>query len=183
MKKPSRMIRRGERVSIRKVCVDDAEIALSMRSNPHINQFLTPQKGLTLRKQRKYFRMLLHSRNDVIFAIIENETQELIGLMGIHRIDKVNGVASTGAMLRCEYHGQGYGPEAKELVLSYAFRTLRLRKIVSSVYPHNTRSRKYLHKNGYREEGCCKAHIKKGDTYLDQIILALFRDDWEARQV
>jgi RimJ/RimL family protein N-acetyltransferase len=77
-----------------------------------------------------------------------------------------------------EYWGKGYGTEAKMLLLHYAFDTLNLRKICSSVISFNERSHKYSLKCGYKEEGRRKAQLFRDGKYWDEIQLAVFRKDW-----
>ena len=62
--------------------------------------------------------------------------------------------------------------------LNYAFNTLNLRKICSSVLAFNKRSLKYNLHCGYKIEGRKRKQIFKNGKYWDEIILGLFKKDW-----
>ncbi len=76
------------------------------------------------------------------------------------------------------HQGQGYGTEAKMLLLDYAFNTLNLRKVCSTVLAFNGRSQRYNEKCGYVVEGVQKAQVFRDGSYHDLILMAVFRDDW-----
>ncbi len=118
-------------------------------------------------------------RNDIQLAI---ETLDgcHIGNIGFHEISWRDGTATTGTIIgEKQYWGQGYGTDAKMLLLHYAFHTLNLRKICSLVYASNGRSLRYNQKCGYQKEGVRREQYFINGAYCDQILLAVFRDDWE----
>lgn len=115
--------------------------------------------------------------HEVVFAIMADGKH--IGMIGIHQINRKDGTAITGTMIgNKEYWGKGYGTEAKMLLLDFAFNTMNLRKICSSVIAFNERSYKYSLKCGYIEEGRRKLQNFRHGKYWDEIFLAVFRDDW-----
>ena len=65
------------------------------------------------------------------------------------------------------------------LLLGFAFWELNLRKVYSYVIEYNSRSTRYSQKCGYREEARLPKHYYKKGKYWDQIILAVYRDEWE----
>jgi len=103
-----------------------------------------------------------------------------IGVIALSRINYIDGTATTGTIIGPkEFWGQGYGTEAKMLLLRYAFLTLNLRKISSQVIAYNTRSVAYARKCGYVEDGGpMKAHVFKNGAYHDMVQLAVFREAW-----
>ncbi|MBP9760373.1 MAG: GNAT family N-acetyltransferase, partial [Candidatus Pacebacteria bacterium] len=96
-----------------------------------------------------------------------------------HHISWINRTATSGAFIGDVAHqGQGYGTEAKMLLLDYAFNTLNLRKVCSTVLAFNGRSQRYNEKCGYVVEGVQKAQVFRDGSYHDLILMAVFRDDW-----
>lgn len=92
--------------------------------------------------------------NNLWFEVCLRENGESIGAVGLLDIDYVNRVAETGSHFYSVGHrGQGYGSEAKHLLLEYAFDTLGLHMVNSFVYFPNTRSAAALRKQGYMEAG------------------------------
>lgn len=104
----------------------------------------------------------------------------MIGIMGLHRIDWISRIATTGAIIGPSTHrGQGLGTDAKIALLEYAFNTLGLRKIMSSVLDGNERSARYSQRCGYKIEARLKEQRFKNGRYVDEIILSVFKEDFE----
>ena len=92
--------------------------------------------------------------NWVRFAITLRETDELIGANGLEDLDLLKRTAWTETEIwRPEHRSQGYGTEAKHLLLEYAFERLGLQVVGSWVSEFNTRSAAALRKQGYRDAG------------------------------
>ncbi len=90
----------------------------------------------------------------VRFAVCLRENDEFIGSMGLDDLEYVDRNAETESEIhRQEYRGNGYGSEAKHLLLEYAFEHLKLHSLQSYVIFPNTRSAAALRKQGYRDAG------------------------------
>lgn len=103
----------------------------------------------------------------VRFAIALRETHELIGANGLEDLDLLRGIAWTETEIwRPEHRSQGYGTEAKQLLLDYAFDRLGLHVVGSVVSEYNARSAAALRKQGYRDAGyfAWSAFAKAGFT-------------------
>ena len=88
------------------------------------------------------------------FAIVLGETGETIGSNGLMDIDLLEGSAETETELwKAEHRSQGYGTEAKHLLLDYAFDHLGLHMIYSWISGFNSRSIAAIRKQGYRDAG------------------------------
>ncbi len=119
-------------------------------------------------------------KSDEVHLAIETGDGVLIGTMGLHDVSWKDRVATTGALIgEKAYWGQGYGTDAKMTLLDYAFNTLNLRKICSSVLEFNERSLRYNLHCGYRVEGRRKQQHFHNGRYWDEILLGLFQEDWQ----
>ena len=147
-------------------------------NDPEVNVNLNVFRPTTMSDQEEWRHNLLNKKQTDIVLVIEVDGTP-IGNMGIHDINMQNGTATTGAIIgEKEYWGKGYGSDAKMILLDYAFNTLNLRKIYSTVIAFNERSLKYSLKCGYKEEGRRKLHHYKKGQYWDDIQLAVFKEDW-----
>lgn len=115
------------------------------------------------------------------FAVCLCADDRLIGNMGVEEIDYVHRTAETGSRIGVsEYRGQGYGTEAKHLLLEYCFDRLHLHALRSAVFAANTRFVAALMKQGYRPAGRLQwADIKDG-VYRDPLMFDVTRDEWLA---
>ncbi len=178
-KKPNRIVfRMGKRIYIRPILVEDLPIITIWINDPEINQFLKTLWPMAPEDEKKWFDSLRErSGKDVVFGIVLEDTDELIGVMGVHKISFFNGVAETGSFIgRKDLWSKGYGTEAKMLVLDYAFTTLGLRKINSSVYDFNPRSARCLEKCGYRREGVRVANKWRNGRHVDEYEYGVFKE-------
>ena len=171
---------RGKRIILRPLFKRDIPQLLQWINDTEITQYLMAYLPITEDQEEKWLEGLpARLDTDIIFAITTLDGK-LIGNMGLHGINWKDRTASTGALIGDkDYWGKVYGTEAKMLILNYAFNTLNLRKINSSVLAFNERSHAYLKKCGYTEEGRRKNQFFARGEYVDEILMAVFKHDWE----
>lgn len=172
---------RGKKVILRPV---DPELDLPFMykwiNDSRVNQYLNAESPVSIGAEREYLESIGKDPKDCIYAIETIKKRKFIGMMGLHNIKPVDQRAITGAVIgdRC-FWGKGYGADAKMLLLYHGFMKLNLRKINSSVLAFNRRSQMYLQKTGYQIEGVLKRQIYYRGEFIDKILLALFREDFE----
>ncbi len=153
---PANAVMIGKRVYLRPEEPDDAEnIVASMRQETEsffeIGRHLDSSVGL-----RKWIEN--GQKPDwptwIGFAVCLRETGERIGWVGLIGVNYEQRTAETGSRFdEIDYRGGGYGSEAKQLLLEYAFDRIGLHMVESWVLFPNTRSAAALRKQGYREAG------------------------------
>lgn len=134
---------------------------------------------MTEKREKQWIESLYgKDNNDVHFAIVTKEGRH-VGNIGIHGINWRDRVGTTGTVIgEKEFRGKGIGTEAKMLILNYAFNMLGLRKICSRAFSFNSASQRFSEKCGYRHEGLLRKHAFKNGEYVDEVLLAVFREDW-----
>ena len=169
---------RGQKVILRPLDKErDLDPLQRWINDPEVNQFLLAHRPITPTGEAKWLDGL-EERDDVVLGI-ETLDGSFIGTMGLHQFSWKDRIATTGALIgEKRYWGQGYGTDAKMTLLDYAFNTLNLRKICSSVLAFNERSLQYNLHCGYRIEGRRKDQFFRNGQYWDEIILGLFKEDW-----
>lgn len=115
-------------------------------------------------------------------AIVDKDTDELIGMIALNDLDIESERAEVGYWVARDRWGQGIASEALQLVLEAAFERLGLTRIYAFVLEGNTASIKMLERFGFNEEGRLRWHTKRGGTWMDKIWYGLLREEWEARQ-
>jgi len=119
--------------------------------------------------------------DNVLFMVCLRENDTVLGHVELDDIDYVNRNAETGSWLaRADYRGGGYGSEAKQLLLAYAFDRLRLHMVHSWVLFHNTRSAAALRKQGYREAGRANWLFAHDGKLGNMVLFDLLADEWRA---
>ena len=123
---------------------------------------------------------------DEVFAILlhddtgKERRYRYVGHTGLHRIHFPDAWASTGSVIGDPKGREGgTGTEAKLLLQKHAFKVLGVRKLVSNVKGWNAPSLGHLIKCGYKIVGRYSKHIFHEGTFVDEILLECFREDWE----
>lgn len=114
------------------------------------------------------------------FAVCLTADDTYIGHVGVYDLDWANRTGETGSFLAPGYRNQGYGPEAKHLLLEYCFDWLHLHVLRSEVVGTNTRSTAALGKQGYRLAGLTCWTDVKNFAYVNRLVFSVMRDDWLA---
>jgi len=168
------------KVYLRPLEKSDAGRCCRWINDPEIRQFLTGQSLFSFSQEEKWIESVNDWRKeDINLAMITKDKNLHIGNVGISDIDWINRRGTTGALIgEKDYWGKGYGTEAKLLLLKHVFDTLGLEKICSTVLSTNPRSKAYLEKTGYKEEGCLRRHCLVDGKKVDIFVMALFREDF-----
>lgn len=180
---PKGAIMLGERVYLRPLEEDDAlTISEWTRQEPDA----VWSQGRSLYSPPEFIEWTKKLQKDDIqtwprFAVCLRETGELIGSMGIVGIDYIHGMGMTESELNNPaYREQGYGSEAKQLLLAYAFDTLGMHSVQSYVLEENLRSAAALRKQGYTEAGRLFWKFLSNGSFQNQIVFDILADDWRA---
>ncbi|MDO8623984.1 MAG: GNAT family protein [bacterium] len=173
----------GKHLYLRPPQLSDVPYFVRWFNNPEITRFLNQRYPMSEMEEKKWLENLSNRNGDIILVIVlKGKTpakDRPIGNIGIHRIERENGVATTGAAIgEKDCWEKGYGTEAKMILLNYAFDTLNLRKIYSKVFAYNGRSRRYSEKCGYVLEATLPKHHFRNGAYVDELILAVYAETW-----
>lgn len=103
----------------------------------------------------------------------------LIGLVVLAGIQWMHQAASLGIGIGDPtYWGRGYGTDALQLILGYAFRELNLYRVGSTTISYNIRSMKAHEKVGFRKEGVQRSLIHREGQRFDLIEYGILHPEW-----
>ena len=125
-----------------------------------------------------YINRFNNSEN-YIFAIVIKEINNHIGNITLQNINWVHKFATEGIMIgHKKYWKDGYGTEARSLLLEFAFNDLKLNRIVSSAFVDNLAGIKSNTKLGYKKEGIFRNHMILEGQYSDVIQQGILKEDF-----
>lgn len=81
-----------------------------------------------------------------------------------------------GYWLAEPFRGQGIMTAVVAEMTAYMFQTRPLVRIEAWVFAHNPASARLLEKTGFQREGFARKFAKKGEQYMDAILLAKIKD-------
>ena len=117
------------------------------------------------------------------YAIVLEDSDELIGGISIHDIDHRNRHAFIGIFIGEEKHrSKGYGAEAIRLILDYGFNTLNMHNIMLSVHADNKGGIACYKKVGFKEAGRRREWAFKDGQYVDVIYMDILAREFNMPQ-
>lgn len=117
-------------------------------------------------------------RSNVVVAMVDRETNDVIGAVGIHNLSEKNRSAEIGYWLAKKYWGKGYTVEAVGRVVEYLFVKRRLNRVFAGVFHPNTSSARVLEKSGFAFEGRARKAILHHGRWMDLLSFGLLAQDW-----
>ncbi len=98
---------------------------------------------------------------------------ELNGILWTHQVGWLAIAIGDGS-----YQGQGYGREALELALRFAFDELNLYRVQLTVFAYNQRAIALYEKLGFRREGTYREFLHRDGARHDMYLYGLLRHEW-----
>lgn len=174
----------GDRVRLRPMHKDDANLWLAEeQSDSEAVRFLN--YGMDLPKSEHAAQEFgeryaeFNNIDERIMFSVETLDNELIGGMNIHSMNRKNGTFETGSRIYRAYRGQGYGFEAKVILLRYAFHELRFQKYNIRCIETNEPMIHHAKRLGCQAEGRIRRHIYTDGQYYDELIFGLTREEFD----
>ncbi|MEI7846211.1 MAG: GNAT family protein [Chloroflexota bacterium] len=111
-----------------------------------------------------------------IRTIAENRT---IGSVGLDYRTSVHGDTFVGIGIgEPEFWGKGYGTEAMQLILHYAFMELNLHRVSLDVFGYNQRAIHSYEKAGFKLEGQQRGVLLREGQRWDLIYMGILREEF-----
>lgn len=133
---------------------EDLEDIYRLGSSPQVMRFITPGRTQNREEARQDLEKRMATAADPLgYWITERkESRAFIGWMALKPLD--NGPAiEIGYRFLEDYWGLGYATEGGQKILDYAFRTLKLEKVVAVAIEENRASTRVMEKIGMRYQG------------------------------
>lgn len=175
------MLIESTRIQIRPIEMNDAAAVFSYRSDKIANQYQSwiPED---LEDVKNFIK-----RNPAQFnlpetwfqlVIINKETNQLIGDIGVHFFGNENAQVELGITLNKLMQGKAYADESLRVVIDYLFNTLDKHRISASLDPQNRSSENMLKKLNFRKEAHFIKSYFHNNTWVDDVVYALLKEDW-----
>jgi len=105
----------------------------------------------------------------------------IVGIIGFHKVDWINHSTSIGYWLTEEYQGRGIVTKSCKSLMDYAFGSLGMNRVEIRCAVENSRSRAIPERLGFREEGVAREAEWLYDHYVDHTVYSMLRSEWEGR--
>lgn len=124
------------------------------------------------------------SNDEITFTIRNIDDSMLIGFVSLSNILLRSQRAIIGIGIpQASDRQHGYGREALNLIIEYAFDHLNLHKLNLEVHSFNTSTIKLYEQLGFVREGVNREAIPQGGQWYDEYQYGLLASEWHAHQV
>ncbi|WP_025025916.1 GNAT family N-acetyltransferase [Caldalkalibacillus mannanilyticus] len=141
----------------------DTDIAV-LKSIESFNDFSRSQEG---------------SNTNICFGLRSLTDDKLIGFVALLGIEWNNRacILAIGIGDR-NNQNKGYGSDALQLILKYAFHELNLFRVGLDVTEYNKQAMRAYEKVGFKVEGSMRAAVLRDGNKYDRIIMGILYDEW-----
>lgn len=171
----------GEKVILRAVTREDLERLCQFQNDVEVELAGggdPPAPHSIERIQAMYENNLGKPATEVMWFAIEADTL-CIGQCALFNVNETAHTAELGITIGDKaYWGQGYGRDAINLLLTYAFRYRNFHKVYLSTNGRNERAIRAYKACGFVEEGRLREHVYSDGRYDDQVCMGILRADW-----
>ncbi|WP_335870077.1 GNAT family N-acetyltransferase [Bacillus sp. 2205SS5-2] len=173
-------ILRNKRIHLGGFMEEDLPAMIAWYDNEQMMRYLD---ALPFRpKSKSDVRKWTEETSDKIyrFSIRLNETNEIIGyieLDGILWTHRTTWISI--AIGDDQYWGAGYGAEALQCMLSYAFQELNLHRVQLTVFSYNQRAISLYQSLGFQKEGEFREFLQRDGQRYGMELYGLLYEEWK----
>jgi RimJ/RimL family protein N-acetyltransferase len=163
------MVIYGDKIKLRAIESEDNEFLLEMMNDPDIEMMVGGySQPESMAEQMKWFTRL-ESKSSILRCIIANkENDKAIGTLILNDIDMKNGTGHIHIKIaNGSERGKGYGTDAINTMVKYAFSELRLNCVFANILAYNEPSVHLFEKCGFTRDGILRARVFKQGQYVD----------------
>lgn len=167
-------------VVLRPVEIEDKEFLRNLIQHPEVRKTIGKAPyPVNLTQEEEFIENL--SSDDRESFIIEYQGEEA-GEVSITGLEKPYRKSEFGIAIHPDYHGNGVGTAATQLIVKYAFETLNRHKLRGGYIEGNEASRRIQEKAGLQEEGR-ERHYKYVDgEWKDVIWMGILESEYDEQE-
>ena len=165
--------------------IDPAELSSSFARWHRDSEFkrlldFDPARLYSAKAIKEWMEKHLESKKDAFwFSIRTLEDDCLIGDIDLMVTNWSSGEAFVGVGIgERDFWGKGYGTDAMNVILRYAFLELNLRRVSLDVFEYNERAVRSYQKAGFQLEGRQRQYIQREGRRWDVLYMGILREEW-----
>jgi RimJ/RimL family protein N-acetyltransferase len=137
-----------------------------------------PYRPVSDTQHAAWFSAVQQDCSTAIFGIRLREDDRLIGYCQLVNIHWTHRSAELRIRLGEEQdRNHGYGSQAVQLLVEFAFRDLNLHRVMVHVFANNTRAERVYEKVGFLREGVLRGAAYIDGRYVDIVVMGILRSE------
>ena len=171
----------GERVYLRPLAKEDLIHLRKWVNDAEVRGLIGEVRPMTQIGAEQYLEKVQNDESRVWFVIVLKEDGKVIGEAGLLRMFHAWRTTDLTIILgEKEEWGKGYGTEAIDLLLDYAFGNLNFHRVAVGVVGFNEAAVRFYEKAGFTKEGIQRDGYYYDHEYHDFIMMSILEDDFRA---
>ena len=174
----------GKQVYLRAIEKDDLPLLQVWVNDQEIRGLCGDVLPVNCSDQEKYLERIQADQNRVWFVIVLKENDQVIGECGLLRMFHFWRSTDLSIIIgEKSAWGKGYGREAIDLLLDFAFGYLNFHRVAIGVVASNERAIRFYEKVGFRKEGVQRDGYYYNHAYQDFIMMSILEDEYRKSQL
>lgn len=174
----------GERIYLSPLNVEDAEKYVEWFCDFKTTDGIGKSGNIMTLESEKEFLEKIVKNNELTFAIVNLEKDELIGSCGFNEISYKKRTGTIGILIGEEKNrSNGYGTETLNLLLDYGFNYLNLNNMMLTVKSFNERAIKCYQKVGFKEFGRRRESYFLNGKYYDDVHMDILASEFKGNYI
>jgi RimJ/RimL family protein N-acetyltransferase len=173
----------GKLVRLRPYEISDLDRVFAWINDAEVTEHLAARYPFSREQEEEWLRdAIRHTAPPEITLAIETMAESRhIGTISLHQVQPANRKATLGIVIgEKDYWSRGYGTDAVQTLLRFAFDEINLNRVSLDVYADNPRAIACYVKCGFVEEGRLRQDRYRRGEYADTLIMAVLRDEFRA---
>jgi RimJ/RimL family protein N-acetyltransferase len=176
-------ILQGKNIHLRTLEKQDSKSLAKWHSDPEIMSLAAFTAIHTKQYWSSWLEQKLSSPDALYFGIVKSADNRLIGQIHLEQMNWPHRLCREVGLIIGEKGewSKGYGTEALELLIKYAFEELGLHRLELMTFDFNRRGIRVWEKCGFRLEGAMRSARLSGGEWRDLLFYALLEDEYRGR--
>ena len=173
----------GKNLSLRPIELEDNQLLQQLINDPYVAESVVGWSlPVSLFSQKDWIESNA-GRTNCRLVVVDNQTNEAIGITGLWDVDWHNQSAMSAIKLLPAKNKKGFGTEAIMLSMAWAFYNVGMRRLYAMILDYNGASMgAYVKKCGWRVEGRQKEAIFKKGAWHDLYNVAILKREFDTLQ-
>ena len=167
----------GKNISLRALEPEDIDFLLAAENNEKYWELSSTQAPFSRHLLENYIE---NAHQDIYEAkqyrfIICNQIDTPVGMIDIFDFNPLHQRVGIGILILDKHQQNGYGKEALELIIDYAFTYLNIHQLYANITSDNERSIQLFKKFNFQQVGIKKDWIFSKSSFKDEILFQLIK--------
>lgn len=170
---------KGRYVGLRAIERVDLPKLLEWRNQPELRQYFREYRELSMEHQIIWYENILNDPSNLMFALINLESNDIIGACGLCYIDWKNKNAEVSIYIGQDllYIDGKYAPDAVGVLVEYAFSELCFHRLWVEVFDFDIKKQNLVIKSGFELEGQQRQKYWAEKQWHDSLFYGLLKED------